>query len=90
MQAFIWQLSDLRFLLSISEMISSMHFVSLRFRFPADLLFTSSSGELWRMVRIGGQPLGFGKGTLIEIPQIYTTLEEICQISPHWKGTEQT
>ncbi|XP_076006935.1 cytosolic arginine sensor for mTORC1 subunit 1 isoform X2 [Genypterus blacodes] len=27
--------------------------------FPADLLFTSSSGELWRMVRIGGQPLGF-------------------------------
>ncbi|CAL1615740.1 unnamed protein product [Knipowitschia caucasica] len=28
-------------------------------RFPADLLFTSSSGELWRMVRIGGQPLGF-------------------------------
>lgn len=33
----------------------------LSFRFPADLLFTSSSGELWRMVRIGGQPLGFGK-----------------------------
>lgn len=30
-------------------------------RFPADLLFTSSSGELWRMVRIGGQPLGFGE-----------------------------
>uniref|UniRef100_A0A673H8Y0 Cytosolic arginine sensor for mTORC1 subunit 1 n=1 Tax=Sinocyclocheilus rhinocerous TaxID=307959 RepID=A0A673H8Y0_9TELE len=29
-------------------------------QFPADLLFTSSSGELWRMVRIGGQPLGFG------------------------------
>ncbi|KAM3868050.1 cytosolic arginine sensor for mTORC1 subunit 1 [Diretmus argenteus] len=28
-------------------------------QFPADLLFTSSSGELWRMVRIGGQPLGF-------------------------------
>lgn len=31
--------------------------------FPADLLFTSSSGELWRMVRIGGQPLGFGEAT---------------------------
>ena len=31
-------------------------------RFPSDLLLTSSSGELWRMVRIGGQPLGFGKG----------------------------
>ncbi|XP_015150409.2 cytosolic arginine sensor for mTORC1 subunit 1 isoform X1 [Gallus gallus] len=28
-------------------------------RFPSDLLLTSSSGELWRMVRIGGQPLGF-------------------------------
>ncbi|CAG08156.1 unnamed protein product, partial [Tetraodon nigroviridis] len=33
-------------------------------RFPADLLFTSSSGELWRMVRIGGQPLGFGETRL--------------------------
>lgn len=31
------------------------------FRFPSDLLLTSSSGELWRMVRIGGQPLGFGE-----------------------------
>ncbi|XP_047553815.1 cytosolic arginine sensor for mTORC1 subunit 1 isoform X3 [Lutra lutra] len=28
-------------------------------KFPSDLLLTSSSGELWRMVRIGGQPLGF-------------------------------
>uniref|UniRef100_A0A5F8G585 Cytosolic arginine sensor for mTORC1 subunit 1 n=1 Tax=Monodelphis domestica TaxID=13616 RepID=A0A5F8G585_MONDO len=28
-------------------------------RFPSDLLLTSSCGELWRMVRIGGQPLGF-------------------------------
>ncbi|ELR62389.1 GATS-like protein 3 [Bos mutus] len=28
-------------------------------RFPSDLLLTSSSGELWRMVRIGGPPLGF-------------------------------
>ncbi|NXC22770.1 CAST1 protein, partial [Corythaeola cristata] len=27
--------------------------------FPSDLLLTSSTGELWRMVRIGGQPLGF-------------------------------
>ncbi|NXX70676.1 CAST2 protein, partial [Spizella passerina] len=24
-----------------------------------NLLFTSASGELWKMVRIGGQPLGF-------------------------------
>lgn len=30
-------------------------------RFPSNLLFTSASGELWKMVRIGGQPLGFGK-----------------------------
>ncbi|XP_026540394.1 cytosolic arginine sensor for mTORC1 subunit 1-like isoform X2 [Notechis scutatus] len=30
-------------------------------KFPSDLLLTSSSGELWRMVRIGGQPLGFGE-----------------------------
>uniref|UniRef100_A0A8C3JTI1 Cytosolic arginine sensor for mTORC1 subunit 1 n=2 Tax=Calidris pygmaea TaxID=425635 RepID=A0A8C3JTI1_9CHAR len=30
-------------------------------RFPSDLLLTSSTGELWRMVRIGGQPLGFGE-----------------------------
>ncbi|XP_006869294.1 PREDICTED: GATS-like protein 3 [Chrysochloris asiatica] len=28
-------------------------------KFPSNLLLTSSSGELWRMVRIGGQPLGF-------------------------------
>ncbi|XP_020852239.1 cytosolic arginine sensor for mTORC1 subunit 1 isoform X1 [Phascolarctos cinereus] len=28
-------------------------------KFPSDLLLTSSCGELWRMVRIGGQPLGF-------------------------------
>ncbi|XP_032803181.1 cytosolic arginine sensor for mTORC1 subunit 2-like [Petromyzon marinus] len=28
-------------------------------RFPNNLLFTSASGEVWRMVRIGGQPLGF-------------------------------
>uniref|UniRef100_A0A8B9HU96 Cytosolic arginine sensor for mTORC1 subunit 1 n=1 Tax=Astyanax mexicanus TaxID=7994 RepID=A0A8B9HU96_ASTMX len=36
-------------------------------QFPADLLFTSSSGELWRMVRIGGQPLGFGKNIFVYI-----------------------
>ncbi|XP_056384651.1 cytosolic arginine sensor for mTORC1 subunit 1 isoform X1 [Hyla sarda] len=28
-------------------------------KFPTDLLLTSSSRELWCMVRIGGQPLGF-------------------------------
>uniref|UniRef100_UPI00358FE0D7 cytosolic arginine sensor for mTORC1 subunit 2 isoform X2 n=1 Tax=Myxine glutinosa TaxID=7769 RepID=UPI00358FE0D7 len=30
-------------------------------RFPNNLLFTSSSNEMWKMVRIGGQPLGFGQ-----------------------------
>lgn len=35
--------------------------VSLFLRFPSNLLFTSASGELWKMVRIGGQPLGFGE-----------------------------
>lgn len=39
-------------------------------KFPADLLFTSSSGELWRMVRIGGQPLGFDEcGIVAQISQ---------------------
>ncbi|CAF91611.1 unnamed protein product, partial [Tetraodon nigroviridis] len=30
-------------------------------RFRNNVLFTSASGELWKMVRIGGQPLGFGQ-----------------------------
>uniref|UniRef100_A0A3B3SPW8 Cytosolic arginine sensor for mTORC1 subunit 1 n=1 Tax=Paramormyrops kingsleyae TaxID=1676925 RepID=A0A3B3SPW8_9TELE len=39
-------------------------------RFPANLLFTSSSQELWRMVRIGGQPLGFDEcGIVAQISQ---------------------
>ncbi|KAF6738060.1 GATS-like protein 3 [Oryzias melastigma] len=39
-------------------------------QFPSDLLFTSSSGELWRMVRIGGQPLGFDEcGIVAQISQ---------------------
>ncbi|XP_028680077.1 cytosolic arginine sensor for mTORC1 subunit 1 isoform X1 [Erpetoichthys calabaricus] len=39
-------------------------------RFPRELLFTSSSGELWRMVRIGGQPLGFDEcGIVAQISQ---------------------
>ncbi|XP_066511196.1 cytosolic arginine sensor for mTORC1 subunit 1-like [Hoplias malabaricus] len=39
-------------------------------QFPADLLFTSSSDELWRMVRIGGQPLGFDEcGIVAQISQ---------------------
>ncbi|XP_066544955.1 cytosolic arginine sensor for mTORC1 subunit 1 [Amia ocellicauda] len=39
-------------------------------QFPSNLLFTSSSGELWRMVRIGGQPLGFDEcGIVAQISQ---------------------
>ncbi|XP_068594510.1 cytosolic arginine sensor for mTORC1 subunit 1 [Brachionichthys hirsutus] len=39
-------------------------------QFPADLMFTSSSRELWRMVRIGGQPLGFDEcGIVAQISQ---------------------
>lgn len=44
-------------------------------RFPSDLLLTSSSGELWRMVRIGGQPLGFGKGCFLCVGD----LGKICE-----------
>lgn len=40
--------------------VSLWGFLSL-LRFPSNLLFTSASGELWKMVRIGGQPLGFGE-----------------------------
>uniref|UniRef100_A0A8C0GWI9 Cytosolic arginine sensor for mTORC1 subunit 1 n=1 Tax=Chelonoidis abingdonii TaxID=106734 RepID=A0A8C0GWI9_CHEAB len=42
---------------AIATMLIDVLFYS--HRFPSDLLLTSSSGELWRMVRIGGQPLGF-------------------------------
>eukprot|EP00079_Xenopus_tropicalis_P036212 XP_017949983.1 PREDICTED: GATS-like protein 3 isoform X1 [Xenopus tropicalis] len=44
-----------------SQDLGFFHFFafSLIDGFPTDLLLTSSSGELWRMVRIGGQPLGF-------------------------------
>ncbi|XP_062445873.1 cytosolic arginine sensor for mTORC1 subunit 1 isoform X2 [Rhea pennata] len=47
-------------------------------RFPSDLLLTSSTGELWRMVRIGGQPLGFD-------PLSHQTSAESWPKSPsHW------
>lgn len=38
-------------------------------RFPNNVLFTSASGELWKMVRIGGQPLGFGELTVYKCEQ---------------------
>uniref|UniRef100_A0A3Q3IT25 Cytosolic arginine sensor for mTORC1 subunit 1 n=1 Tax=Monopterus albus TaxID=43700 RepID=A0A3Q3IT25_MONAL len=53
---------------SIATTLMDVLFYSTRF--PADLLFTSSSGELWRMVRIGGQPLGFDEcGIVAQISQ---------------------
>lgn len=39
-------------------------------RFPSNLLFTSASGELWKMVRIGGQPLGFGETHVPSLPTV--------------------
>ncbi|XP_029427043.1 cytosolic arginine sensor for mTORC1 subunit 1 [Rhinatrema bivittatum] len=43
-------------------------------KFPSDLLLTSSSGELWRMVRIGGQPLGFDEcGIVAQIAEPLAT-----------------
>ncbi|XP_019741292.1 cytosolic arginine sensor for mTORC1 subunit 1 isoform X1 [Hippocampus comes] len=53
-------------------------------RFPADLLFTSSSGELWRMVRIGGQPLGFDECGIVA--QISQPLAD-CDISAYYIST---
>ncbi|XP_073527601.1 cytosolic arginine sensor for mTORC1 subunit 1 isoform X2 [Phyllobates terribilis] len=43
----------------IDGYISIVMDTEIQNKFPTDLLLTSSSGELWRMVRIGGQPLGF-------------------------------
>ncbi|KAK3539188.1 hypothetical protein QTP86_028805 [Hemibagrus guttatus] len=53
-------------------------------KFPADLLFTSSSGELWRMVRIGGQPLGFDECGIVA--QISQPLAD-CDISAYYIST---
>ncbi|XP_062874162.1 cytosolic arginine sensor for mTORC1 subunit 1 [Trichomycterus rosablanca] len=53
-------------------------------QFPADLLFTSSSGELWRMVRIGGQPLGFDECGIVA--QISHPLAD-CDISAYYIST---
>lgn len=44
-----------------SQLTPGPDFLSPLDRFPSNLLFTSASGELWKMVRIGGQPLGFGE-----------------------------
>ncbi|XP_062036009.1 cytosolic arginine sensor for mTORC1 subunit 2 [Lepus europaeus] len=43
----------------IEGYVSLVMDVQTQQRFPGNLLFTSASRELWKMVRIGGQPLGF-------------------------------
>ncbi|XP_036305007.1 cytosolic arginine sensor for mTORC1 subunit 1 isoform X3 [Pipistrellus kuhlii] len=53
-------------------------------KFPSDLLLTSSSGELWRMVRIGGQPLGFDECGIVA--QIAGPLAE-ADISAYYIST---
>ncbi|CAO2629854.1 Cytosolic arginine sensor for mTORC1 subunit 2 [Lemmus lemmus] len=49
--------------------------------FPSHLLFTSASGELWKMVRIGGQPLGFGEPMGSD-----TCRQGSMQAAPHLHG----
>ncbi|KAG7274414.1 hypothetical protein CRUP_027044 [Coryphaenoides rupestris] len=45
-------------------------------RFPNNVLFTSASGELWKMVRIGGQPLGFDEcGIVAQIAEPLATAD---------------
>uniref|UniRef100_A0A8D3E3P4 Cytosolic arginine sensor for mTORC1 subunit 2 n=1 Tax=Scophthalmus maximus TaxID=52904 RepID=A0A8D3E3P4_SCOMX len=45
-------------------------------RFPNNVLFTSASGELWKMVRIGGQPLGFDEcGIVAQISEPLATAD---------------
>lgn len=53
-------------------------------KFPSNLLLTSSSGELWRMVRIGGQPLGFDECGIVA--QIAGPLAE-ADISAYYIST---
>ncbi|KAJ3589688.1 hypothetical protein NHX12_010531 [Muraenolepis orangiensis] len=44
--------------------------------FPNNVLFTSASGELWKMVRIGGQPLGFDEcGIVAQIAEPLATAD---------------
>uniref|UniRef100_A0A3P9JGH8 Cytosolic arginine sensor for mTORC1 subunit 2 n=1 Tax=Oryzias latipes TaxID=8090 RepID=A0A3P9JGH8_ORYLA len=44
--------------------------------FPHNVLFTSASGELWKMVRIGGQPLGFDEcGIVAQISEPLATAD---------------
>uniref|UniRef100_A0A4W5QSV8 Cytosolic arginine sensor for mTORC1 subunit 2 n=1 Tax=Hucho hucho TaxID=62062 RepID=A0A4W5QSV8_9TELE len=45
-------------------------------QFPNNVLFTSASGELWKMVRIGGQPLGFDEcGIVAQISEPLATAD---------------
>uniref|UniRef100_A0A8C6YIW5 Cytosolic arginine sensor for mTORC1 subunit 1 n=1 Tax=Nothoprocta perdicaria TaxID=30464 RepID=A0A8C6YIW5_NOTPE len=59
---------------AIATMLIDVLFYSPRF--PSDLLLTSSTEELWRMVRIGGQPLGFDEcGIVAQIAEPLATVD---------------
>ncbi|XP_025895954.1 cytosolic arginine sensor for mTORC1 subunit 1 [Nothoprocta perdicaria] len=60
----------------IEGYISIVMDVETQKRFPSDLLLTSSTEELWRMVRIGGQPLGFDEcGIVAQIAEPLATVD---------------
>ncbi|XP_077153229.1 cytosolic arginine sensor for mTORC1 subunit 1 [Ranitomeya variabilis] len=68
----------------IDGYISIVMDAEIQKKFPTDLLLTSSSGELWRMVRIGGQPLGFDECGIVA--QIAGTLAT-ADISAYYIST---
>ncbi|XP_031729925.1 cytosolic arginine sensor for mTORC1 subunit 2 [Anarrhichthys ocellatus] len=58
------------------ERICSFLCILFSSRFPNNVLFTSASGELWKMVRIGGQPLGFDEcGIVAQISEPLATAD---------------
>ncbi|NWJ12165.1 CAST1 protein, partial [Crypturellus undulatus] len=60
----------------IEGYISIVMDVETQKRFPSELLLTSSTEELWRMVRIGGQPLGFDEcGIVAQIAEPLATVD---------------
>uniref|UniRef100_A0A3P9PHD5 Cytosolic arginine sensor for mTORC1 subunit 2 n=1 Tax=Poecilia reticulata TaxID=8081 RepID=A0A3P9PHD5_POERE len=59
---------------SVATLLMDVMFYSVGF--PNNVLFTSASGELWKMVRIGGQPLGFDEcGIVAQISEPLATAD---------------
>uniref|UniRef100_M4AAG2 Cytosolic arginine sensor for mTORC1 subunit 2 n=2 Tax=Xiphophorus TaxID=8082 RepID=M4AAG2_XIPMA len=59
---------------SVATLLMDVMFYSRGF--PNNVLFTSASGELWKMVRIGGQPLGFDEcGIVAQISEPLATAD---------------